>query len=694
MNTQLSQLFEYVFEKNSQTGAVPRMGANELAIWFEKQCKQLKSEINEEEVFEMALTTLSNVFYLDDFKHQRFEAIKRKFNLYLKKEFCLEGIDKRKEVEKILIAISNKLTPNWSLDVIENMVNSLYYFFRKVLITNDDAVIERVNLAFAQLTKHIDSKSMKPEYFYVTVLNNLLLTEDKKEYIKIQNKVKENFLSLFNQEFIDFDVNLKKTFVKRLVYIENPLDYEKLRDEVDTISLEDAEENTKAVISAYTNLLKHGGLSKAEQKMLKALIESLDLEGEQTYKEYIKKVRQIINATPENTRQIINRIRKRINLPENQELKSQLFGFKQVSDDMLALAFLEEMFNETNENMKKENTLEKMNFSNLEESKKSELISLFQCSNYEIDHSPEVYYDDYDNWKKSSTFSEDLIDFMKDWDSILAQMNSNNPSIKIPIEYLGVYCDYTIKGEIETKEGIVVLFKDRIEQYATYLAENENRLSISENIDILQLLVLIHELGHWMCHWPLADGGNWKIGYGLDNPKTHESLAQLITYWMVENQGQLKKYFEAHLVPTNPNNIYALYKKLTGFEKVKIIDKIKFLRNHYFLNDDISHQILESTNEITNVDFWKEYFDSESVISFSINLVILKEQKKYFSEIFNSFTTQYFSGVSQDKLIDFLSYCEDYLFTKEKNNFYDINGEIISHRKKREKIEKQVRYGI
>lgn len=131
-------------------------------------------------------------------------------------------------------------------------------------------------------------------------------------------------------------------------------------------------------------------------------------------------------------------------------------------------------------------------------------------------------------------------------------------------------------------------------------------MTISENITTIRLLVLLHEVGHWICHWPLAQNKNWTKGFGLKNPKTHESLAQLITYWMIENQVDLKKHFEDNLVPTNKNNIYALYEQLISFDKEEIIKKIIFLREHYFLDDELNFLVLKSKFNIESREFWAD----------------------------------------------------------------------------------------
>jgi hypothetical protein len=113
----------------------------------------------------------------------------------------------------------------------------------------------------------------------------------------------------------------------------------------------------------------------------------------------------------------------------------------------------------------------------------------------------------------------------------------------------------------------------------------------------LQFLLLMHELGHWLTHWPLCFNENWKIGFAENNPMTHESLAQLIAYWSIEKEQEIKSILENHLTPTDSNNPYALYKKLISFTKLEMLMRLYEVRKET-LNDKDKFDVL-SNNEST-----------------------------------------------------------------------------------------------
>jgi hypothetical protein len=114
------------------------------------------------------------------------------------------------------------------------------------------------------------------------------------------------------------------------------------------------------------------------------------------------------------------------------------------------------------------------------------LKDLFQDNGFVIDRFPEVYYDTFKNASKVYTNLEQHI-------------NEDTP------DYLGVYIfaygDETCEEQCRsTKEGVIVLFSDRIQDFCL---RKQSKLSESL-IDIenaLREVVLYHELGHWLSHW-------------------------------------------------------------------------------------------------------------------------------------------------------------------------------------------------
>jgi hypothetical protein len=149
-----------------------------------------------------------------------------------------------------------------------------------------------------------------------------------------------------------------------------------------------------------------------------------------------------------------------------------------------------------------------------------------------------------------------------------------------------------------------------------------------------------------MCHWPKVEGKNWSQGYSGSYKKTHESLAQLITYWLINQDEKTLQYFENHLVPSDNENPYALYKKLKVHNVEKIIENIKFLREKYFLPDDISYHILLSKHFISSVEFWIEYF-------YILNAALKNKEDNYLQNISDELRNYLFDIINRFKAEDF-----------------------------------------
>jgi len=213
-------------------------------------------------------------------------------------------------------------------------------------------------------------------------------------------------------------------------------------------------------------------------------------------------------------------------------------------------------------------------FSAEEISKMQWLKKLFEDNGYYFNSNrfPEVYYDEFD--KSAEIFP-----------SLLEPQHDGTP------DYLGVYIDYfeaesENRACLKTKEGIIILFKDRIERI------------LKSTADSIRFVVLMHELGHWLTHWAYKDGYNWRIGYHLPNKNTREALAQLIAFWASEdNPVHLDTL--AYLTPKRANElddtaIYGGYLKLINAPKVHILKKIHQLRELWVLSDDTMFDFLQT----------------------------------------------------------------------------------------------------
>ncbi len=226
-------------------------------------------------------------------------------------------------------------------------------------------------------------------------------------------------------------------------------------------------------------------------------------------------------------------------------------------------------------------------FSTYEIKKMEWLKQLFILNGYEFnpDRFPEVYYDE--RRKVRSNLPD------PDHDHI----HEGTP------DFLGIYTYNANPGLCgESSEGVIVLFKDRIENYCKNTGLDEGDV---------RFVVLMHELGHWLTHWakyPAAKTSNvrWTYGYNLKRRRTHEALAQLIAYWAADgNPNHENVLFE--LSPkvggvVDPASVYGGYIDLVGKSKSKILEKVGQLRMFWVFNDDRMMEFL--LNPVVDIMVW------------------------------------------------------------------------------------------
>jgi hypothetical protein len=212
----------------------------------------------------------------------------------------------------------------------------------------------------------------------------------------------------------------------------------------------------------------------------------------------------------------------------------------------------------------------------------NQLKDLFEGNGYILERFPEVYYDDYE--------------------TLPFKINHETQEEDTP-DYLAVYFyDYISDNSQLTIEGKIILFKDRIEDFAY-------RKEIS--VDDVRYIVLMHEFGHWLCHWPICNNNNWSFGFAVKNKKTKESLAQLIAYWMVDGKKNKEAILNEYLTPKNKTNPYYLYNNLKDKSKSEMLDKIISLRENYFLSDESMYQFLLEKEKNTMFEFLISFFYNE-----------------------------------------------------------------------------------
>jgi hypothetical protein len=268
-------------------------------------------------------------------------------------------------------------------------------------------------------------------------------------------------------------------------------------------------------------------------------------------------------------------------------------------------------------------------FSSEELEKMKWLKELFETNGYKFDPNrfPEVYYDTFDR-------AAEVFPSLK---GIITEQETP--------DYLGVYL-YTLgEQKVESpcrksKEGIIILFEDRIERYADPVS--------------VRFVVLMHELGHWLTHWAYHelrhllsnrshnDAQNWQIGYHLKIKKTKEALAQLIAYWASMDNPTHEKTLEMltpkhlddgmlHMIDkkikltsdgqsVDVENPYGQYWLLKNHSPEQILLKLHQLRQGYMLKDDLMIDFLRS--EESDLKAWIEKLDdktSESLSDYDIN---------------------------------------------------------------------------
>jgi hypothetical protein len=250
------------------------------------------------------------------------------------------------------------------------------------------------------------------------------------------------------------------------------------------------------------------------------------------------------------------------------------------------------------------NYMKAYRFSNYELEKMVWLKQIFERSSYTFspDCFPEVYYEDY----------EEVIKFIN-IDQNHRNENHRNTEGKNP-DYLGIYIPEYVSETIctESKDGIIILFKNRIERYADGTATD---------ITSVRFVVLMHELGHWLSHMGIDTYGYWNYGFNLHpNPSIlKEALAQLIAYWACEdNEIHFNTLFG--LSPKkNDGTIddvdkYGAYRKLICISKVHILKKLSIIRNFWFLKDNVLYDFLSS--DLFDISEWAKSEKIDKMLPF------------------------------------------------------------------------------
>jgi hypothetical protein len=399
--------------------------------------------------------------------------------------------------------------------------------------------------------------------------------------------------------------NSTKRNVSRTVFksIDEKIDFveEKINDEPSFDF-----KSTQQILSDFLKSVRNIGLPPKQIRLIEIMV-LLCEEKHETYFDFMQEVNKAAISSGmsyDDVRQTLSRLRK--NMRGKDEIKG-LLSFTPVvhsiDDDVIdiMISFIPPT----------SPLLSAYRFSEEELDKMKWLKELFENNGYSFDPNryPEVYYDEFEKVKEVFPWI-------------------NNGQEGTP-DALGVYIynfenGFGVKPCDKTKEGIIVLFKDKIEQ------------SFSDaEVSSVRFVVLMHELGHWLTHWSKRDNYNWTIGFHLPNKFTKEAFAQLVAYWaccdkaihyqtlinLTPKVASLPENLELIILKDdllydgtsiNTDDPYGKYWLLKEKPIELILDKLHHLREGWILNDQKMIEYLISA--IENFEEWiepqVELFDS------------------------------------------------------------------------------------
>ncbi len=459
---------------------------------------------------------------------------------------------------------------------------------------------------------------------------------DIKSYIRLRSYPKDEFASCLNDFYFNKDKHegYKKNpegYLFRVVSNAN-IQWHKYRNKVDMdIELPDnsynpefdeIKDSIRKIVEFSERVRSDAFLSRRELELFEIITETAK-EEHNTYREFWDDAYHTAleaDFSDDNIRQIISRLRSNFKRGEPGNDLKDMLHLVPVNQDMENSKYLNMIDELEMRLVKNVNTnLKAYRFSDAELEKMLSLKGLFAENNIKIDRFPEVYYDTLDNARIFYGIPD------------LNQFEGT-------IDYLGIYIYGGGKDINEaTEEGIVILFEDNIKAHCK---------SKNLTIDSVRFVVLMHEIGHWLTHWPAnaaekkgyINEQNWTFGFQMPNKKTKEALANLIAFWTCESD-ETHKLTLQELSPKNAdgtiniNDPYGAYIELISAEKATIIKKLIAIRNAFYLKDEKMFAFLkaddielseflvrEKLNEYVNAEFLEILTNEPFLASCSINL--------------------------------------------------------------------------
>jgi hypothetical protein len=441
--------------------------------------------------------------------------------------------------------------------------------------------IDKPQSLFASLKKHCASKGFPEEDFFSKLHD---FSPKRKNYTGYKDAPEKYLREVISNAIIDYSKklgkereNIEKYKARLKTEVEQPQEFDdrSIENKIRAFLAEMRRRNYSDKEILIVELMGEA-ITKAKGNKNKDFREALYLEAER------------LNITQSNVRKILERLR--ISSKDNGDLKG-FFHFISKADTDFANLLEVLLENDPVNNAE----LAAYRFSSEEMDKMLWLKRLFEGNQYTFnpDRFPEVYYDDYDKVKEVFPWIETGHEGTPDYLGVYIYQLNDNACRNKPCQI--------------SKEGVIVLFRDRIERYR------------GTDIDSTRFVVLMHEFGHWLTHWAYRNGFNWKIAYYLGKKNTHEALAQLIAYWACNNTIHLntliqltpKKRIEADDLPVddsllfsedlmyNIKNPYGKYRLLIDKTEESILKKIVQLREAWMLKDEIMIEFLLSEEDDT-----------------------------------------------------------------------------------------------
>ena len=181
-------------------------------------------------------------------------------------------------------------------------------------------------------------------------------------------------------------------------------------------------------------------------------------------------------------------------------------------------------------------------------------INIFEKAGFRRYRLPEVFYGDFHNFRVNKQ-------------KVKADICSDES--RFDIDYLGMYV-YKLN-----QEGQIHIFKDRIYECSKEIADKLNLHRFEVHNDIL-LIVLLHEIGHWLTHFCHQEKEEKRSkNYKLLSNTLKETMAQLTVIWSL-NKATIKYKERIMLIfnylvdhQTEPYQAFRkLGKDLNNFKKI------------------------------------------------------------------------------------------------------------------------------